>query len=128
MASAEKSFAKFFRRYWLSLLLALLCAVLLWSAVAGAIQLYRSGNFHRMPRHSRTRPASLPLADIQPWMTFDYLNHVFNLPPEYLRQSLNISDPAYPRLQIGHYTREKKIDTTVFLNAVRQAIRNRPPT
>src|SRR5579872_7402624 len=37
----------------------------------------------------------------QAWMTFDYVNRVFTLPPDYLRSTLNISDSRYPRLTIA---------------------------
>ena len=52
------------------------------------------------------------VAQIQTWMTFDYVNHVFNLPPDYIKSKLNISDQRYPRLTIAQYS------TQVGLNKV----------
>jgi len=46
----------------------------------------------------------LPLTDasiIRSWMTFDYVNKLFGLPPEYLQQQLQITNTRYPRLTIG---------------------------
>ena len=33
---------------------------------------------------------------IRPWMTFDYINRIFGLPKDYLKDQLQISDPHYP--------------------------------
>jgi hypothetical protein len=42
-------------------------------------------------------------AYIQPWMTFDYVNQVFGLPPTYLQDALDIQDARYPNVSIAHY-------------------------
>ncbi len=36
-------------------------------------------------------------------MTFDYVNHLFTLPPQYLETTLGITDGRYPRLTIEEY-------------------------
>ena len=38
----------------------------------------------------------LQATDIQTWMTFNYLNKVFSLPPDYLMKKFNITDTAVP--------------------------------
>lgn len=38
---------------------------------------------------------------VRPWMTFDYVNRLFGLPNDYLKDQLQISDPRYPRLTLN---------------------------
>ena len=60
---------------------------------------------------------------VQTWMTFDYINHLFSLPPEYLRTSLTVTDSRYPRLTITAYAVSQHIERSVFLVQVQNAIR-----
>ncbi len=59
---------------------------------------------------------------IRSWMTFDYLDKIFNLPPDYLRTRLSIADPHYPQLSLGGYARSRSLDPTAFLNQVEIAV------
>ena len=43
---------------------------------------------------------------IRTWMTFDYLNKLFTLPPEYLKARLRYFEPAYPKLTIGEFAKD----------------------
>lgn len=61
---------------------------------------------------------------IRSWMTFDYVNKIFNLPPGYLETKLMISDPHYPGLSLGGYARSRMLDPNAFVNAVEDAIRS----
>ncbi len=38
---------------------------------------------------------------LQSWMTFEYLNRSFNLPTDYLKNELHISDSKYPHSTIA---------------------------
>ena len=59
----------------------------------------------------------------QSWMTFDYVNHIFSLPPQYLQTKLSITDPKYPRLTISAYSMESTaIPQSQVLMAVQNAI------
>jgi len=60
---------------------------------------------------------------IDSWMTFDYLNHIFNLPPAYLQNNLPITNTRYPHLTIRHYARLQQLDAAQFLSQVRAAVR-----
>ena len=72
---------------------------------------------------SNRGPLSVKDTDIiQTWMTFDYLNRAFRLPPDYLRSSLNISDPNYPHILIGRYAKHEGIDSAVYLEKVKSVI------
>jgi len=59
---------------------------------------------------------------IQYWMTFDYLNKIFNLPPNYLQGALNISDKRYPFLTLARYAREDRLNAALVLSEVQAAI------
>ncbi|MEI6843045.1 MAG: hypothetical protein WCK48_00840 [bacterium] len=59
---------------------------------------------------------------IQQWMTFDYVNRVFNLPPEYLKNSLTIIDPKYPKVVISKYAKNQKFDVGIFMTTLQNAV------
>lgn len=60
---------------------------------------------------------------IQFWMTFNYLNKLFNLPPEYLKTQLSISDAAYPELTVSKYARDSHQFASSTLEEVQSAVR-----
>ncbi len=85
---------------------------------------YRPLPFPRW-RTQQNRPLALPTpSTIAVWMTFDYLNKIFNLPPDYLKTSLNITDARYPFLTVNGLAREQKQNATGTLKMVEQAISN----
>jgi hypothetical protein len=59
---------------------------------------------------------------IRPWMTFDYIDRLFALPPQYLKAQLSISDARYPRLTVGAYANETHASSTAFLTAVQASV------
>ena len=59
---------------------------------------------------------------VDTWMTFRYTNLIFKLPPDYLKDNLNISDTRYPNISLGGYIKNNKLDKTIFLESVRKAI------
>ena len=61
---------------------------------------------------------------IDTWMTFDYINMIFKLPPEYLKNSLDIVDSHYPNLSLNKYLKNQKIDKSIFLNNVKSSVVN----
>lgn len=75
-----------------------------------------------------THPFSQPIAPIkkvsliETWMTFDYINHSFNLPANYLQTNLDIKNIYYPRVIIGHYAKSIGINPETFTSSVRQAV------
>ena len=80
-------------------------------------------SWHLSVRSRRPLTAS-DAASIQSWMTFDYLNKVFALPPEFLKTTFGITDPRYPRLSLAHYAETKGVSAANFTDAVKNAIRN----
>ena len=83
------------------------------------------------PRQFLNRPFNKPkplnitdVNSIQSWMTFDYINHVFLLPPEYLRTVLLITNNRYPKITIIQYSKDIKSTQNDTLIKVQNAIKN----
>ena len=72
-------------------------------------------NFHR--------PMMTDPNAISTWMTFDYLNMVFKMPPDYLKNNLNINNQKYPRLTIKQWAAQSKIDQALALTEIKAAIK-----
>jgi hypothetical protein len=60
---------------------------------------------------------------IRPWMTFDYINTLFNIPPDYLKTALVISDPSYPRLSLYGYADHQHVNVMMVLSEVESSTR-----
>ena len=60
----------------------------------------------------------------QVWMTFDYIDHVFALPPDYLKTTLGTTDSRYPRLTIAQYAKDAGLPANVILLKVQDSIRS----
>ena len=65
--------------------------------------------------------------DIQPWMTFQYVNFVFKLPPNYLADALVLTDPRYPKVQIGRYARTHALPLATFVQEVQTTVAGYTP-
>lgn len=59
---------------------------------------------------------------IESWMTFQYVNFIFELPPDYLRQRLGVDDERYPKVQIGRYAHRTGMPLEPYLALVKQAV------
>jgi len=57
------------------------------------------------------------------WMTFDYINRAFAMPPQYLKTTLEITDSRYPRLTIAKYAQSVGLSQAVATQKVQDAIR-----
>jgi hypothetical protein len=78
---------------------------------------YQGRAFHHRWEYS-VQPAT-----IQDWMTFNYLNAVFKLPPTYLENTLTIQDTHYPDISIRGYARAHGIDAGTFLGEVQDTLK-----
>ncbi|OGI15101.1 MAG: hypothetical protein A3E38_00560 [Candidatus Moranbacteria bacterium RIFCSPHIGHO2_12_FULL_54_9] len=72
--------------------------------------------------HMLQQPRTVTTEDIQGWMTFEYLNVVFKLPPEYLREALSIETAKYPRITLRRYAEQSRIDPPALIRSVQEAI------
>ncbi|HVO28467.1 MAG TPA: hypothetical protein VMT81_00580 [Candidatus Paceibacterota bacterium] len=61
---------------------------------------------------------------VRVWMTFDYINKLFALPPEYLQDQLQIADTHYPRITVAGYAASLQVLPAVFLDEVENAVRS----
>ena len=69
----------------------------------------------------------LPASDvtsIRSWMTFDYVNKLFGLPPDYLKTTLSVIDVRYPRLSFSAYAKTSHLDPSSLLGETERAIGN----
>ena len=62
------------------------------------------------------------VGSIQTWMTFDYINHIFSLPPQYIQSSLSITDTRYPRMTLAQYAGDIGASQTTVLAHVEQVV------
>ena len=102
----------------------LLCAVLVYKY--SEISPGRVINRERVSRLSRNHIVLGPndVQMITSWMTFDYINHVFGLPPEYLKSATGMNDSQYPHLTLSRYARENKVAPDVFTTQIQVTVKN----
>ena len=78
--------------------------------------------FSGIPKHQGRSGNIQDISNIQPWMTFDYLNKFFRIPPSYLSDTLHIQDSRYPRFSLSHYAKSQRKDPSLILKRVQGAI------
>lgn len=102
----------------------LFIVVLLWF-ISSTKELYRSGQllpqYHMHGNTDHIHPM-MNVRMIAPWMTFNYLNIVFRLPPDYLQNTFSITDPRYPNIRLDYYIKHNNLDTQTFIQNIGQAI------
>lgn len=52
-------------------------------------------------------------------MTFSYINFIFDIREDYLKNELSITDNHYPNLPIGRYIKSKNLDKAAFIKEVK---------
>ena len=81
---------------------------------------YRSGQLRIHHRNQESLPNKIN--NIRAWMTFDYLNVVFKLSPDYFKNNLSITDPKYPNIRIDRYAMNQGIKSQELLYKIQQLI------
>ncbi len=107
-------------------ILALLCVAALWRSIDSFKIENRNGELRPQSALTRGQPPTSSIA-IGSWMTFNYLNVVFKLPPDYLRQQLAITDNRYPNVSIDAYSRRNHLDSQAVLLSIQKAIDSYQP-
>jgi hypothetical protein len=108
--------------------LVLLCIILLCASAYlffhDAAALHRAGYFSgpRGWHHVGTEQGSPDAAAIRAWMTFDFINDVFKLPPAYLQSSLAINSTSYPRITIRQAAKLVGISEIDYLLRAQNAV------
>ena len=75
--------------------------------------------------HQKFPKTASDVDSIQTWMTFDYMNRIFILPPNYLKTKLEITDTRYPRLTLQRFLKENQTGKTVAsLSEIQNAVRD----
>lgn len=118
--------------HYIKYALIILGVVLIISCVF-LVREYRSLRYEQLINARELRLSNLlarrgPLTEndiiiISPWMTFDYVNKIFALPPGYLKTQLSISDTRYPSLSLSTYARNQNIDRSTFVLKLDDAVR-----
>lgn len=116
-----------------------IAAVLCFASIAffalDFLRLYKEGPLspHRRPpfppllQEGGSEVASFPLRnpqDIQPWMTFEYVNKNFDLPKEYLRDTLHITHTKYPAVGIRDVARNIETSPKEYVHTVIGAVQS----
>jgi hypothetical protein len=123
-----------FKKYWSMIAIGILVVLLV---VEGRYFInsfhadYMQGELRPVYRHHQRLPLVTPapsptrkVSTIQPWMTFDYVNVVFGLPTDYLKNILGINNPKYPNIRIDRYAKQSNIDQTLLLKTIRHYTAN----
>jgi len=122
-----KLFKHYFWKITLLLLLFIAMGLVIW-LIVNIRNLYKTGElrpareFHGNYIHTQIISSD----QIQAWMTFSYINYIFNLPPNYLLGALNIKDNRYPNLGINQYAKEKNLTTSVSWQVLKGLLTNIP--
>ena len=61
------------------------------------------------------------VSSIQIWMTFNYIDRAFVLPPAYLQTNLNIIDSRFPNITIAEYAKDIGLPDAAALMKVQDA-------
>ena len=75
----------------------------------------------RLP-HPHPEATAKDVHTIESWMTFDFVNVRFNLPLNYLKDTLTITDSQYPRETIREAAERAGIETELFLSMTKDAV------
>jgi hypothetical protein len=59
---------------------------------------------------------------IRSWMTFAYINGLFGLPKDYLKEQLQITNPSYPTETVYDYSNDASFSTTAATMSVQKAV------
>ena len=85
----------------------------------------RRGLFSR-PISQNFHKKKIKVDDVQIWMTFGFLNRAFSLPPEYLKDGLDITNKRYPNVTIDRWAKDSQENPNVALDKVKKMIRDFP--
>lgn len=83
----------------------------------------RASITERLLKSKQTQTTSVKdIESIDSWMTFQYINLIFNLPDDYLKKQLGIQEKKYPNIPIGKYVKNNKLDKMLFIKNLKEAV------
>jgi hypothetical protein len=86
-------------------ILCIVCIALILFFAKDIFSAYKKGTL--FPRRRYVKNGLSTATSVQPWMTFGYVNVIYHLPPSFLKEKLEITNPHYPNIQIGHYAKSE---------------------
>lgn len=127
MDNTEKFSIKRIFQWVLLVFLAALLVFTLWKLGKDFCKLHqfrpeRSIRFGRRWFPAQNIAAQPSPSAIKNWMTFRYINLLFNLPQDYLKSSLKITNTRYPNLTVDNLGKEQKRTSAEALSAVASAV------
>ena len=105
-------------KVWVVIVISLIALILIIQSLGSFYALRKTG----WRAHMLQQPRTVTTEDIQGWMTFEYLNVVFKLPPEYLRETLGIENAKYPRITLRRYAEQSKLSLPTLIQDIQEAI------
>lgn len=116
------------RAFWPVIVIGVLVIALLGSIIwfsTDLRSLYRTGALGSAGsriRHPHAAHVILAPAQIQDWMTFRYVEHIFNLPTAYLPTALGITEANYLNSTLSGYAEKQGLTAAAFTQSVRDAV------
>ena len=89
---------------------------------SGMISQHRSLNELLLGRQKNQTISVSDVNYIDYWMTFKYINTIFKLPENYLKDRLSILSDRYPNVSLGKYASTNKIDRALFVSEVKKTV------
>jgi len=85
----------------------------------------RSNLIQLLLRHKRANEITdKDVEYVDYWMTFGYIDTVFNLPLNYLKDRFNITNSRFPDITLGNYAKAAGLDRAAFITEVKQAVKD----
>ena len=110
----------------LSVLVAILVFLLAWAARdyrrAQALEKAETARSALSNERLNGPLSKAEVGDIAGWMTFDYVNYLFALPPQYLKTAVPVNDSKYPGLSLNSFARHSNQNRAAVLQAVQAAV------
>ena len=82
-----------------------------------------SRNFGMASTFMKETASSTNIGLIRNWMTFDYINRLFNIPPSYFETKLNVTSTNYPRITIKSVAKQNNADQSDFILHIQNLVR-----
>jgi hypothetical protein len=107
-----------------AVLVILLLAAVIWFS-ADVVSLHKQGVFtpaaSRIHRPFFSRP-TIAANQIQGWMTFGYIEHVYKIPESYLQTQISSTSALQPNNTLDTYGASRNLDSAAFVEKIRSAV------
>jgi hypothetical protein len=108
----------------IAVLVILLLALVVWFS-ADVVSLKKQGVFTpvatRIHRPFLSKP-TIAASQIQNWMTFGYIEHVYKIPESYLQTQLNSTSALQTNNTLNTYAASSNLDSAAFVEKIRSIV------